>query len=302
MTYLINGVRRIVIDVINNNPLRSFSHLPLTVSTKVEGWLQEAWFRMDPSVRAEDLIQRMPYSANHNVYKDRKIINRLVRRRELFRNEGRCLSWKKTTYEKKWDLHLIEEMHQKPNPADPNSTRHLKDLSSNQTLALKDETYVTGKHLARAGRRTLRGEERAKKNQGVQERRASRPATSAYAGRTLDNPNRMQSLLATTHTQQVLTDEWAQQSQLAANSSQLGHDSGVIASVNDDPCHDNPEQHQTSLMRPRQYPVAKEQHRCDDDGMWAGVGINADGERDMYDSFLISTDFFDLVATGLQRC
>lgn len=186
LTYTVNGTPRIVIDVINNNPLRHFCHLPLTVSTKVEGWLQEAWFRQDPSLQAEDLIQRMPYTADHDVYKDRKIINRLVRRRELFRNEGRCLSWKKTTYEKQWDLRLIDEMNNNPNPADPNSTRHLNDLSTKQIIALKDETYATGKHLARGGRRTLKGDKREEKDRVVQERRATRPSKTS---KTASNRN-----------------------------------------------------------------------------------------------------------------
>jgi hypothetical protein len=159
--------------------LRAFPHIPAVVSTKAEGWLQEAWFRQDPGLQAEDLIQRMPYTTEHGVYDNRKIINRMVRRRELFRDEGRCLSWKKAIYEKICDLDLIDQMARYPNPAEPNSTRHLHDLTSEELQAFKDATYVTKKYLQRGKGRELEGERREQKDREVGERMAARAAEAA---------------------------------------------------------------------------------------------------------------------------
>lgn len=175
------GVPYLVIDVINNKPLRHFHHIPITVSTNIEGWLQEAWFRQDPSLQAEDLIQRMPYTAENNVYKDRRILNRLVRRRELFRDTGRCLSWTKTAWTKKWDLYLISEMNDNLDKANPNSTLHLTDLTPDQKNALKDLIYKNKKFLAKGNNHTLDGERRDQKDRDVGARLASRPAKKIKA-------------------------------------------------------------------------------------------------------------------------
>jgi hypothetical protein len=174
-----NGVRKYVIDVINNHPLRDFTDLPFTISTKVEGYLQEAWFRMNPGLEPEDLIQRMPYTVADGVYNNRRVINRLVRRRGLFRDEGKCLSWNKSSHKKIWDLRLIEEMTQNPDPTAPNSTRHLMDRDADEKQEIKDDTYATGKHLARGRGRELQGRDRQEKDRAVAERRANRRSVAA---------------------------------------------------------------------------------------------------------------------------
>lgn len=176
MTRHVDGVKRVVIDNIQNQPLRSFTHVPDAISTKVEGWLQEAWFRLDPSLHADDLIQRMPYKAEHGVYDDRKVINRLVRRRELFRDEGKCLSWRKATHLKKWDKALIEEMQGNPSPEHPNSTRHLQDLTPDETRTFKEATYLTKTYLKRGKGRLLQGERRRQKDRSIVDRKARRAA------------------------------------------------------------------------------------------------------------------------------
>lgn len=177
----IGGVQRTVIDVINNKPLRDFVHIPLTISTKVEGWLLEAWFRLDPSLRFEDLIQRMPFKPKHNVYKSRAVINRLVRRRELFRDKGRCLSWMKSSWTKKWDLYLISEMNSNPDTANPNSTRHLQDLPAEGTKSMSRIISETKEFLAKGNHRALKGERREEKDREVERTLASHPAKKIKA-------------------------------------------------------------------------------------------------------------------------
>jgi hypothetical protein len=192
LTCLVNNVRRVIIDVINNKPLRAFAHIPTTVSTKVEGWLMETWFRQDPSLKAEDLIQRMPYTSNDNVYASRKFINRLVRRRELFRDTGRCLSWTKDIHTKKWDVHLINEMTATADPANPNSTRHLKDLNTEENKAFKDETYMSGKFHRKAGDKSLEGEKKKGKLQKIEGRKTGREATLTQMALNSSNDGNMQ--------------------------------------------------------------------------------------------------------------
>lgn len=179
LSIFIDGIRKIVIDVINNRPLRTFPHLPITISSTVEGWLQEAWFRQDPAVRAEDLIQRMAYTAEHNVYENRNVINKLVRRREVFRNEGRCLSWTKGVWTKECDRYLIREMQETHDPANPNSTRHLKDLTPDDKAAFRDKTYMTGNYFSKSGNRELTGKRREEKDRAVADREAKRSAEVA---------------------------------------------------------------------------------------------------------------------------
>ena len=50
---------RLVIDRMYNQPLSDFCNLPLTLSTKVEGYLMEAWERQNPGMTAGDYFQQM---------------------------------------------------------------------------------------------------------------------------------------------------------------------------------------------------------------------------------------------------
>lgn len=89
-----NGLMRVVVDAINNRPLKDFDNLPITISKKVEGWLLEAWERQDRKIDVEDLIQRMPFAANDDVWNTRKFSNALTQRKDRFRNRGRCTAAK----------------------------------------------------------------------------------------------------------------------------------------------------------------------------------------------------------------
>ena len=170
------GAVRIVIDAISNNPLRDFEILPLTISTEVEGWLLEAWFREDPALKIQDVIQRMPYGYADAVYDGTVITNRFARRRSLFRLAGRCLSWVKSSRNSKPDEALIQEHAEKTNPADPNSTRHLTDLNAEEKKEVNALTYASGKYLKKGNNRTLHGDRRQKRNDEVTKTLAARDA------------------------------------------------------------------------------------------------------------------------------
>lgn len=152
-----NGIERVVVDVINHRPLKAYENLPITISKKVEGWLMEAWSRQDRNIDVEDLIQRMPYAANDDVWKTRKFSNALTQRKERFRNRGRCLSWKMIEHDREWDKQLKKEMNASPAWVAANTTKYLQDLTRAEDSALEAATFISRKHIKRANGRELDG-------------------------------------------------------------------------------------------------------------------------------------------------
>ena len=51
---------RLVIDEYSCNPLRDFEHIPIMISSDVEGFRLEAWLRLEPHLSNADLLQRQP--------------------------------------------------------------------------------------------------------------------------------------------------------------------------------------------------------------------------------------------------
>ncbi|MCJ1478668.1 hypothetical protein MMC13_007349 [Lambiella insularis] len=80
--------RRIVLDM-DRNPLKAFRDLPLTISSKFEGWEMEAVQRIDPRITGYDIRARMldiPSTRSTNA---------LNMRCSRFRNENGLLAWTK---------------------------------------------------------------------------------------------------------------------------------------------------------------------------------------------------------------
>jgi hypothetical protein len=163
LIYNDDGVSRVVIDVINHRPLKAFPNLPVNISKKVEGWLVEAWERQDKNINVEDLIQRMPFTANDDVWDNRNFSNALTQRKERFRNRGRCLSWKMVKHDRVWDRKLAADVHANIACTKGNTTRYLHDLTKEVDDDLGAVTWMTGKHTRRAGARELKGEARTQK-------------------------------------------------------------------------------------------------------------------------------------------
>jgi hypothetical protein len=67
--------------------LRDIPILPDHISKDVEGWRLEAWFRFDPRVRKDDLVDRMPLAVRSSYN------TRLSMRVQRFRKDANVLGW-----------------------------------------------------------------------------------------------------------------------------------------------------------------------------------------------------------------
>lgn len=83
-----------------NQPLRAFQGIPLTLSSKIEGWRAEAIRRADPRIRNMDLMARMPVkvepSANGRPTRKPMVLeNTLAGRQSRFRENAGAITWGK---------------------------------------------------------------------------------------------------------------------------------------------------------------------------------------------------------------
>ncbi|MCJ1462356.1 hypothetical protein MMC07_000956 [Pseudocyphellaria aurata] len=83
-------------------PLRPFRGVPLTLSSKLEGWRAEAIRRSDPRIRSVDLIARMPVKVEPSA-NGKEIRNPLVKenavagRQNRFREQAGAITWVRPT-------------------------------------------------------------------------------------------------------------------------------------------------------------------------------------------------------------
>ncbi|MCJ1257952.1 hypothetical protein MMC24_005780 [Lignoscripta atroalba] len=70
-----------------DNPVVNYVEIPLTCSSLMEGWLQEAIVRLNPAITGRDFLARM--------LKDKVNVNALSMRRTRFREKAGCISWTK---------------------------------------------------------------------------------------------------------------------------------------------------------------------------------------------------------------
>lgn len=83
-------------------PLKPFRGIPLTLSSKLEGWRAEAIRRSDPRIRNTDLIVRMPVkvqpSANGIPTREAVVeVNAVVGRQGRFREQAGAITWGRPT-------------------------------------------------------------------------------------------------------------------------------------------------------------------------------------------------------------
>ncbi|MCJ1264619.1 hypothetical protein MMC22_004493 [Lobaria immixta] len=91
----------LVIDY-ESQPLRPFRGIPLTLSSKLEGWRAEAIRRSDPRIRNMDLIARMPVkvepSANGMATRVPLVkINAVAGRQSRYREQAGAITWLRPT-------------------------------------------------------------------------------------------------------------------------------------------------------------------------------------------------------------
>jgi hypothetical protein len=134
------SVLAVVVDI-TNQPLRNFPEIPIKISTDVEGWLLEAWSRLNPALTHVDILQRMPYLDPEELTDDEKLKNaknRLGGRRRDFRQKGRCISWElNTSHKSKFDKIIFDQMSDDPDSVQYGSTRKLADLTLAQRQAIR---------------------------------------------------------------------------------------------------------------------------------------------------------------------
>jgi hypothetical protein len=217
----------VVIDAVNHRPLKAFPNLPITVSKKVEGWLMEAWERQNRNIDVEDLIQRMPFAANDDVWTNRRFSNALTQRKDRFRNRGRCLSWKVVAHDREWDRKLKEDMNANKAWLNANTTRYLSDLTVKEDKALEAVTFMSRKHTKRAGHRQLHGPAKIDKERKMSE------IANAYKKKDDAAPSDDEDLQELT----TLGDDWQKVGQsgvLPSSGDSNNQDEGYRAVVPDD--------------------------------------------------------------------
>ena len=142
----------VVVDDRDGQPLRNFPELPILISTKVEGWLLEAWMRLNLKLKHEDVMQRMPYLTvdawagrdNGGGFK-----NTLSARRRDFRQIGRCLSWEENSPRRSvFDRRLLEDVASNTEWLANQTTRYLDDL----TLPEKKELIALNSRVRRGAK------------------------------------------------------------------------------------------------------------------------------------------------------
>ncbi|MCJ1423418.1 hypothetical protein MMC29_001301 [Sticta canariensis] len=90
-------------------PLKPFLSIPLTLSSKLEGWRAEAIRRSDPRIRNMDLAARMPVkvepSANGEPTREPSVkLNALAGRQNRFREQAGAITWATATARSVYDF------------------------------------------------------------------------------------------------------------------------------------------------------------------------------------------------------
>ncbi|MCJ1267241.1 hypothetical protein MMC22_007126 [Lobaria immixta] len=191
--------RFLVIDH-EGQPLRPFRGIPLTLSSKLEGWRAEAIRRSDPRVRNMDLMARMPVKVegSPNGIPTRKPlvkINAIAGRQSRFREQAGAITWSRPTTSNVqnflWsllpqdcrdnNLALPRDLTQQERGqllqlnagTKPGKARKIPDADKGMTR----EQYIDGVQRRAAGRQGPRGGE-ARRHRKEATRRAIREATT----------------------------------------------------------------------------------------------------------------------------
>ncbi len=141
----VDGVSKIVLDVISRSPLREFRNIPLQLASNVEGGRLEAMSREDSRITSKDFLQRMIPFLDENgeprIYEggvllsDRPTVHELNYVKTRFRNQCRCLSWTTLRTDSVFDRRLLKDITKQDREA--NTTRNLPDLSPSESTAIR---------------------------------------------------------------------------------------------------------------------------------------------------------------------
>ena len=134
----------VVVDARDGKPLRNFPFLPSVISTEVEGWLLEAWMRLDAEIKIDHIMARMPHLTAAEWSNSRDgggFKNTLSARRRDFRKVGRCISWEDNSARRSpFDRKLFADVASNPAWHMEQTTRFLEDLPKEEKDRLQELT------------------------------------------------------------------------------------------------------------------------------------------------------------------
>ncbi len=132
-------------------PILNFANMPATISSMVEGGLQEAIIREDSRIDAKDFHVRMPTDPKGKGKMSLPGLSAISMRRSRFRWRAGYLSWTPRTGSDDIKNYLCELLPEHCKAE--NSTKGFRELKSSEVklMALMNR----GKHLKRAGPRAL---------------------------------------------------------------------------------------------------------------------------------------------------
>ncbi|KAL9125141.1 MAG: hypothetical protein Q9217_005608 [Psora testacea] len=173
---------RIVLDH-DNHPLRVFRDLPLTLSTEVEGWLLEAYCRLDSRIERKDIRARMP---RQRVYSDGRIVNlfglsAIGNKRSRFRDCQNLASWEERSGTAAKKENLKKKMP--PEAVAANTTKDCQALTHAQQkgASAKSKGVHPQKRVRREKKKGMSGRQQSKTTDPQPETTSVGPCPSRHA-------------------------------------------------------------------------------------------------------------------------
>ena len=142
--WLYNG--KVVLDHINH-PILDFKNMPKTISSQVEGGLQEAITRQDFRIEVNDFRVRMPSDPKNKGVISLPTLSAISMRRSRFRWGAGYLSW--TPRMGSQDIKSYLDGLLPDSCKETNSTRGFRDLKPSEVKRMTLPNR--GKNLSRAG-------------------------------------------------------------------------------------------------------------------------------------------------------
>jgi len=152
---------KIVLDP-DNRPVRAFTEIPLTVSSKVEGWLMEVIRRQNHQITPNDFRARMPRDPSGKNQRDSAgkwtgqekdslcTSGGLDMRMTRWRMSHRCIAWTKKAGSDSFRNHLRNKMTAEQRKA--NSTEGMNDVTDKEELK-QIQSFNLGKYMQRSRKR-----------------------------------------------------------------------------------------------------------------------------------------------------
>ena len=145
-----DNVSLIVVGDFTNRPLKHYRDLPARVSTMAEGWLLEAWFRRNPGLHLDDILDRM-FELNRDAVGREKLRKNMTEKRTNFRLRARCVSWSTNASHSAMKDRELQHLLLLPQYSEclrENTTVGLEDRTIQELRQLKQETKASGKYRA----------------------------------------------------------------------------------------------------------------------------------------------------------